>query len=154
MMARYTFAFNNVLLVDQVDKFYARMEHLMANLKWLDMTVDGRCEDSVQYMDCHVLGQSTLVLLQEMNDRTYPKLRNIAGIIQFASKHKLEDVKRFFLSDFGETLCLHLFVVPVPNVYKFRKFVTEERVCQRREWGKFKNRKNKNRKNKNQKAAK
>ena len=149
-MTRHTFAFNNVLNVDQVDEFYARMENLHKNLKWLDMVVDARCEDSVQYMNCYVQELNTSVRLQEMMDHTYPKLRNVTGIIQFASKHKLADVKRFFLSDFGETLCQHLFVVPVPNVNKFRSFVAEDvgKPCRAKTWGKFKNRKNKNRKNK------
>ena len=145
MMGRHTFAFNNVLTVDKVDEFYARIENLLKDLKWFDMVVNERCKDCVQYMDCYVEGQDTSVILQEMKDRTYPKLRNVTGIIQFASKHKLADVKRFFLSGFGKTLCLHLFVVPVPNVNKFRSFVNEDVgcPCRVRTWGKFKNRKNK-----------
>ena len=125
-MGRHTFAFNNVLTVDKVDNFYAQLKHLFEALKCTDMIVYGRCVDSVRYMDCFVEGLDTAVQLQEMKDGSYPKLRNLKGTIQFASKHKLADVKRLFLSGLGKTLCRHLFIVPVPNVYKYRKFANED----------------------------
>ena len=140
MMGRHTFVFNNVLPVDKVDDFYERLK----DFKSLDMLVNGRCRDVVLYMDCRVEGLDTSVRLQEMTDRNYPKLRNVVGRIQFASKQKLADVKRFLLSGFGKTLCSHLFVVPAPNVEKCHGgFVQEPGLGwhRRSEWGKFKKRK-------------
>ena len=139
-MGRHTFAFSNVLPVDKVDDFYVQLKHLFEDLKFIDMIGYGQCVDSLRYMDCMVEGLDTEVQLQELTDGSYPKLRNLKGTIQFASKHKLTDVKRLFLSGLGKTLCRHLFIVPVPNVYKYRRFANEDVRGNHRcdWWGKFK----------------
>ena len=143
MMGRRTFAFNNVLTVDKVDEFYIRIE----NEYFINTVVNDGSKKYIQYMGCIVEKLDTTVILQEMKDCTYPKLRNVTGIIQFRSKQKLRYVKRFLLTCLGKTMCRHLFVAPVPNVDKFHGSVKEKEVgaCRMRVWGKFKNRKNKSR---------
>ena len=145
MMGRTTFAFSNVLTADKVDDFFERFENLVENIKFLESLVNRRDQDAVQYLNCYVEQRDQSVVERECVDPNYPRLRNVVGMIQFVSKHELPDVKQLFLSGFGKTLCLHLFVVPLLNVNKFRGFVKEKEtgVCRAWTWGKFKNQRTK-----------
>ena len=145
MMGRTTFAFSNVLTVDKVDDFFERFEKIVDNVQFLDRCVERRDQHAVQYLDCYVERRDQSVVERECVDPNYPRLRNVVGMIQFGLKQELPNVKQLFLSGFGKTLCVHLFVLPVLNVNKFHGFVKEQEtgVCRAWTWGKFKKPKNK-----------
>ena len=140
MGRHHMFLFTNVLPVDEVDNFYTHLTDLFENSNIIDPLSSERGCNAVQYMDCMVENVCVDVRLQEMQDRSYPKLRNIKGTIQFVSKRNLTDVKRLFIFGHGKRLCRHLFIMPVRNVYKFRRFADEDvGNCTRRHcWGKLK----------------
>ena len=145
MMGGHTFAFNNVLTVDKVDDFFERLESLYIRTLFEvivdEQHPDVKYTDVIQYVDCYVEQRDQTIA--ELNPN-YPKLRNVVGRIQFASKHTLTDVKLLLLCALGKSLCAHLFVVPSRNVKKIHGgFVNEKepRVCQRMVLGKLKRRK-------------
>ena len=138
MGRHHMFIFTNVLPVDDVDNFYTHLKVLFENSNILGRLSPKRGCNAVQYMDCMVEDLSGEVKLEEMTDRGCPKLRNIKGTIQFVLKHKLKDVKQFFMFGYGKRLCRHLFIVQVPNVYEYREFVDTAGCARRFEWGKLK----------------
>ena len=128
-MGRNTFAFSNVVTVEEVDDFFKKFEERIHPF------------DDVQYWACYVERRDAYVVDRESYDPDYLKLRNVKGMVQFGLKQELSDVKRWFLSVFGKMLCMHLFVLPVLDVVKHYNFVKETeglgptRICR---CGKFK----------------
>ena len=118
-MGRNTFAFSNVVNVEKVDDFLKKFKERIHPF------------DDVQYWSCYVE--------REYDDD--PRKRNVKGMVQFGMKQELPDVKRWFLSVFGNMLCLHLFVLPVLDVDKVYSFVKQQEKESRpiRAWsyGKF-----------------
>ena len=110
-MGRNTFAFSNVVNVEEVDDFFFKFEERIHPF------------DDVQYWSCYVERRDHYVVERESYDPDYPKLRNVKGMVQFGMKQELPDVKRWFLSVFGKMLCMHLFVLPVLDVDKLYSFV-------------------------------
>ena len=126
-MGRNTFAFSNVLNVEKVDDFFEKFKERVHPF------------DNVQYWSCYVEGVYP-PMYEDMNDD--PGKRNVKGMVQFGLKQELPDVKQWFLSVFGNMLCVHLFVLPVLDVHKVYSFVKEQGKESRhgRAWsyGKFK----------------
>ena len=122
-MGRNTFAFSNVVNVEEVDDFFKKFQERIHPF------------DDVQYWACYVERRDQYVVERESYDADYPRLRNVKGMVQFGMKQKLPDVKRWFLSVFGKMLCMHLFVLPVLDVDEHYNFVKEkeglgpDRVC-------------------------
>ena len=139
MMGQTTFAFSNVLPVDKVDDFFERFKRTLETIEFLESLLNQRDQHAVQYLNCYVEQRDQSVIERECVDRNYPRLRNVVGMIQFVSQRELPDVKQFFLCNFGTTLCLHLFVLPLLNVNEFRGFVKDKEtgVCRAWTWGKF-----------------